>query len=351
MGEFAIEAGKAAVNAGSGILGSAFGLLTAGINDRRQISQQSKLNDLAYQTNNKMAEEDYKRQMRLWNETNYSAQKEQLEKAGLNPGLIYGMSGGGGATTAASGGMGVSTGQAPQGGGEIINMMNQRLQMGLTQAQIKVMESQANKNNVEAEKTGGVDTQKVTTEIQSLTQGIQNAKATEILTKTQSRIAALDEQLKTATFETAISEVETELFKSNQELRMMVRENWINDETKYTKIKTIQVQLTKLLLENALTKQQTKLSTAATAQTYSNIQVNEAQIEKMATDIAQGWEKLYYDGLNLSEKERQGLHDRFINDVQQSTQIGTDMAEKIIQAITLGGILKSSPQRNPIGYK
>ena len=38
----------------------------------------------------------------MWKDTNYSAQMEELKKAGLNPGLLYGMSGGG-ATTIGTG--------------------------------------------------------------------------------------------------------------------------------------------------------------------------------------------------------------------------------------------------------
>lgn len=41
----------------------------------------------------------------MWLKTNYSAQRHQLEKAGLNPGLLYGMGGGGGGQTGSSSAM------------------------------------------------------------------------------------------------------------------------------------------------------------------------------------------------------------------------------------------------------
>ena len=45
----------------------------------------------------------------LWNYTNYENQKKHLEEAGLNPALLYGTSGGGGATAAGAQGMGAGT--------------------------------------------------------------------------------------------------------------------------------------------------------------------------------------------------------------------------------------------------
>ena len=41
----------------------------------------------------------------MWDYTNYENQKKHLEAAGLNPALLYGMSGGGGATAAGAQGM------------------------------------------------------------------------------------------------------------------------------------------------------------------------------------------------------------------------------------------------------
>ena len=42
----------------------------------------------------------------LWDYTNYENQRQHLESAGLNAALLYGMSGGGGATAAGAQGMG-----------------------------------------------------------------------------------------------------------------------------------------------------------------------------------------------------------------------------------------------------
>ena len=59
-----------------------------------------------------------KMQMQMWEETNYAAQVEQLKKAGLSIGLMYGEGGAGGTTTGA-GATGVSAPSAPSGMGLI----------------------------------------------------------------------------------------------------------------------------------------------------------------------------------------------------------------------------------------
>ena len=51
-------------------------------------------------------------QMDMWNKTNYPAQMAMLKEAGLNPALMYGMSGGGGTTTGSQGGGSAAGGQA-----------------------------------------------------------------------------------------------------------------------------------------------------------------------------------------------------------------------------------------------
>src|SRR5690606_28292737 len=42
--------------------------------------------------------------MKTWRETNYAEQAKELDKAGLNPGLLYGMGGAGGGTVASGSG-------------------------------------------------------------------------------------------------------------------------------------------------------------------------------------------------------------------------------------------------------
>lgn len=71
-------------------------------NMKRQFEYQQKLNRQGHDL-----------QFDMWNKTNYPAQLEMMKKAGLNPGLMYGLGGGGGTTTGSQGGGSAAGGQAP----------------------------------------------------------------------------------------------------------------------------------------------------------------------------------------------------------------------------------------------
>jgi len=113
---------------------------------RRQFQRQQKLN-----------KQGYNLAMKMWKNTNYEAQMEQMRKAGLNPSLLYGMSGGGGVTSNA--GSGGSAGMQQATANPYMDIGNS-LDALMMQSQIDVNEATAKKLQAEAEKTSGVDTEK-----------------------------------------------------------------------------------------------------------------------------------------------------------------------------------------------
>lgn len=124
--------------AGGQILGMALGAY----NDRRQIKQQEKLQDIQIRGQKAMAMFNYDQQMKMWEATGYGAQKDQMKRAGLNPALLYGMGGGGGQSTSAQSGS--TTGATAQqgGGGELGMALQGAMQLQLLKAQ---------KENIEAD--------------------------------------------------------------------------------------------------------------------------------------------------------------------------------------------------------
>ncbi|AXH73227.1 MAG: DNA pilot protein [Microviridae sp.] len=103
-------------------INTGLGLMLEKHNDKRQIRQQGALQNLQIAGQKEMTDYNMSKQLQMWKDTNYKAQVEELEKAGLNPGLLYGMGGGGGTTTGQANGN-VQGANAPQGGMEIQKAM------------------------------------------------------------------------------------------------------------------------------------------------------------------------------------------------------------------------------------
>lgn len=150
---------EAAAQGAQGLLNVGLGLALEHHNDKRQLRQQGKLQQQQIQGQQQMALFNQGLQKGMWEATGYGAQKRQMEEAGLNPGLMYGMGGGGGQTTG-SASANVGGAQAPSGGGETMGMMQMALQQQMMQAQIALTRAQEEKTRTETGNIGegGVDT-------------------------------------------------------------------------------------------------------------------------------------------------------------------------------------------------
>ena len=181
--------GKFFDGSGGSLISGAIGMIGGAISDRRNYKNQLKLMEQQQQYNKELGEinQGYAKEMaainqqyalqagkqshlynqEMWDYTNYENQVKHLEAAGLNPALLYGQGGGGGATAAGGAvGNGQGTpGQAPSGGSpqavksQLIEGAGMGMQLGLMEAQKKAIEAKAAKDAADAEKTAGVDTQ------------------------------------------------------------------------------------------------------------------------------------------------------------------------------------------------
>lgn len=146
---------------GTSILGAAAGGITNKLfqngEDERQIKQQEKLQGMQIKGAKELADYSQQKQQQNWDYTNYENQKKHLEGAGLNAGLMYGMSGGGGATMGSGGGVMPSGGNAADPNTGTQNKMNSLMQG----AQLALMNAQTRKLNVEADVKGGAEKENI----------------------------------------------------------------------------------------------------------------------------------------------------------------------------------------------
>ena len=269
--------------AANAAIGAGMGLMLGSYNDSRQYAQQKKLQQLQMEGQQKMMDYSYAKQLQMWKDTSYGAQKEQMELAGLNPGLMYGMSGGGGQTTGQAT-ANVQGAQAPQGGREIQELTGMGIQMQLLEAQKRVLETQADKNKAEAEKTAGVDTQEATTRIDSLLQDIDNARQQYELQKLEITLKNMENFEKQASQQDRLDYINYQTKQAMKQLELVENEAYISSKTLQDKINIIKAEAVGAVLKNALTE--------------SQVNATEAQIKKWAQEISQGWE-----GLDQKDRE------------------------------------------------
>lgn len=140
----------------AGSAGSLFGMATQGENERRQLRQQEKLNELQEGSNRRLMKDSYTEQMKMYNHTFEKntpiEQRKNLEAAGINPALMYNLGGQGG-TTAGSGGAsigGATAADAASSSAAQSKQFGMGLESAMTLSQIALNQSQAKKNEEEA---------------------------------------------------------------------------------------------------------------------------------------------------------------------------------------------------------
>lgn len=262
MGDFTdmleTQAAGAIGGAASSGLGAIMGLMMEKHNDQRQINQQQKMTDMQITAQKALMKEQMANQLSMWDATNYKAQMEQLKKAGLNPGLLYGMGGGGGQTV--GGGMpSAAAGNTQQNPGEVAQFSGLGMGLAMQGAQMELMKAQA--RNLDADtsnKTGVIPTNiQSGTELNkaqtaSLIQGIENQKVQAELTKSMTTLNELDAIPKQATIADQITKYKAETSSAVQNARIAMNEADISDETIKDKIKIIKQEAIGKALDNVI---------------------------------------------------------------------------------------------------
>lgn len=244
-GTFAIGAGAGVVN---GILDLAFG--------KQKMKQQLKGQKQALAQSNEA-------QLDLWNKTNYGAQMEHLKAAGLNPGLLYGMGGAGGATTGSGGGM-------PS------NQSNAGLDI-MGAAQMQLIRAQAEKLEAETEEIRG-DTYKPGEKSANLNADTENKILEKVIRDFTGK--EMGEQWK---IKQGWRSVESETYGSNLEAQQATAktlyDNWVNGNLQ----KMTDEQVEQLIVGNAKSRAERKNLEAGYDLILENIKGK--KIENLISDL------------------------------------------------------------------
>lgn len=326
---------QAAASSAQGALGIGIQRLGARYDRKQQLKTQEKMMGLQMRGEREMMDYQQKLAMQMWENTGPQGQMEQLKAAGLNPGLIYGMGGAGGQTTGPGGSPSVQGGSAPY-----VDTTGMGMQLGMAAAQMGLIKAQTEKTKVEADKIGGVDTQKTTGEIAKIAQETQNEIAKGQLMAIQTRIDTVKAKITEATEQEAIGIAVAELGKLQEEVMQMEVKTHIDRATRNNVIDTVKEELAGVILRNGLTKAQTTTEKGKPA-----IQAAELEImAEQATDIVrkglQRWRELELSGKQAGINEQKELR-------EEMTTIG--VPEKVVDDVINGIIMKKvlTPEQAP----
>lgn len=210
------------VSGGLGLLGGLFKKNNNGLKNQQKLMQQAWEYEkegmgLQYNYGQQAADAEYKRNLQMWKDTNFEAQRNEMEKAGLSVGLMYGSGGGQAASTA-----GGSATQPSAPNTNPVEVALQQESMGLQlkqiEAQNRLANAQATKTIAEANKIAGVDTKGQ--ELQNKWQEIENRIQTSRESIEQSNIKAAAANANKAVEDWKMSVLEREYLDSVQEERV-----------------------------------------------------------------------------------------------------------------------------------
>lgn len=227
------------------ILGIGSSLLSSHFNQKNQVKQQKRLNEV----NKDMGRFNAEQSLDIWNKTNAKAQIEHYKKAGLNSGLMYGTSGASGQSMSPASG----NSQADSKPLDIGSIS----QLALIKAQKDNLDADTKLKNANATKTAGVDTESAT---------IDNAiKQIQLY---------VDENSK----ENNINNIKSIADKALGESRSAMVKGTIDENTQIQQAQRIITEATTAVLNNQAILQ--------------GIKLDKAKIEEITNSIDQKWEEL-----------------------------------------------------------
>lgn len=291
--------GNTWMQAAAGAAGSAMGIgvqrLGAKYDRRQQLQTQQGLTEIQMQAEKEMMDYQQELALRMWEKTGYGAQVKQMNEAGVNPALMYGMGGGGGQTTGPSGSPAITGGSAQHINSGAIGMQT-GMQMALLASQKDVLDSQAEKNRAEAAATSGVQTdvgrqniKESEARTENLMQGYDNMRQDYEIRKLEITMKNIENFEKQASQEDRLSYIKSEAKTAINIVQSTAAEAKIDTATVANKINIIQLEAIGAGLRNLLTIEHKFLA--------------REQTRAIAQSIMRDWDKMNQTERDLRVKE------------------------------------------------
>lgn len=297
------------------IAAAALGIGTGLIEDLQQFGFQQAYNRQQMSNSKELMRQQHAYALEMWKQTGPQGMMEQYKKAGLNPGLMYGMSGGGAGQTT------MPNAQGPGGHATKNDIMGMGIAAMQAAAQVKVLESQANLNNTQAKKLSGVDTTEAQARIDNLMQGLDNLKEDWVIKRLQQTMMNMQNWEQQATQADRLRTITYNADQAFHALGVLKNEHKISDATIEDKIKIIQREAIFMALKNELTTSQRQLT--------------DQELMNRVNDILISWEKIGNDKQELFIKGK--LADFETDDMQRIVENMT----KIVNGVITGAAIQS----------
>ena len=244
------------------LLGIGTGMLTNWLTNRNQLNQNNKLIEQQKEYSQDMTEYNKNTQLDLWNKTNYSAQLEQMKKAGINPALIWSKGAGAGGSTAVNT---VAMQQPNVQGNAGLSIENQQrygqTQEGLDQ---NIKQSEATIDNIMKD-----------TDLKMAQKG---------LTTSQQVLNNIEGYIKDHTKEESINFISRQVALLDENVHIASSQRWVQENNAVTYVERAKAELAGVVITNELNK--------------TGIGMHKQQIENLRAVIAQNWASIAIDKQN-----------------------------------------------------
>lgn len=282
------------VSGGLGLLGGLFKRNNNGLKNQQKLMQQAWEYEkegmgLQYNYGQQAADAEYRRNLQMWKDTNFGAQRDEMEKAGLSVGLMYGNGGGSAASTA--GGTATQPNAPKTNPVEVaLQQESMGLQLKQIEAQNRLANAEATKTIAEANKIAGVDTEGQ--ELQNKWQEIEN------------RIQTSRESIEQSNMKAAAANAD----KAVEDWKMAVLDREFLDKTQEDRVTRLVAEIAKLQKEGSLAD--------------SAIDVNYHTARKIEKEV----ENFYYEMMTrrMSAEAAKETAENMLKKIENEYKLGSD---------------------------